>query len=94
MDFFLSARVKVDAQAIGVSQAALDAARDYDTEREQFAQPIADFVRHMLAEIREQDPAGRILHVAGNYRSHHAKSPKKWADGFGIKSSSFRRIRR
>ena len=36
-------RIGIAAQAVGVSQAALDAAIDYTTEREQFDRPIADF---------------------------------------------------
>jgi alkylation response protein AidB-like acyl-CoA dehydrogenase len=63
MEFFPSARVNVAAQSIGVSQAALDAAQAYATEREQFDQPIADFqaVAHMLAEIDTRNEAARSL---------------------------------
>jgi alkylation response protein AidB-like acyl-CoA dehydrogenase len=63
MEFFPSARVNVAAQAVGVSQAALDAAIDYADEREQFGQPIREFqaVSHMLAEIATRTEAARSL---------------------------------
>ena len=38
----------------------------------------------VLEEIREQNPAGRILLVADNYGSHHAKLTQKRADKLGI----------
>jgi len=63
MDFFPSARVNVAAQAVGVSQAALDVATAYANEREQFDQSIADFqaIRHMMAEIDTRNEAARSL---------------------------------
>lgn len=40
MDFFASGRTRVASQAVGAAQAALDAALDYASEREQFGQKI------------------------------------------------------
>ncbi len=37
-----------------------------------------------LEEIREQNPVGRILLVADNYSSHHAKLTRRRADELGI----------
>jgi alkylation response protein AidB-like acyl-CoA dehydrogenase len=56
-------RIGIAAQAVGVSQAALDAAIDYATEREQFDRPIADFqaIRHKVAEMHTRTAAARLL---------------------------------
>lgn len=63
MGFFPAARVDVAAQAVGVSQAALEAASEYAREREQFDQPIKEFqaVGHMIAEIATRTEAARSL---------------------------------
>ena len=45
MDFFAAGRTSVATQAVGAAQGALDAAREYAGEREQFDQPIAEFQR-------------------------------------------------
>jgi len=56
-------RIGVAAQAVGLAQAALDAAVAYVGEREQFGGPIADLqaVRHRLADMETQVSAGRAL---------------------------------
>ncbi|WP_256687349.1 acyl-CoA dehydrogenase family protein [Halococcus qingdaonensis] len=63
MEFFASGRTSVAAQAVGAAQGALDAAREYATEREQFDQPIAEFqaIRHKLAEMATDVDAARSL---------------------------------
>lgn len=63
MNFFATGRVSVAAQAVGAAQGALDAAREYATEREQFDQPIAEFqaIRHKLAEMATNVEAARSL---------------------------------
>ncbi len=38
----------------------------------------------VLEEIREQNPADRILLVADNYGSHHANLTQKRADELGV----------
>ena len=61
-------RISVAAGAVGVSQAALDAAVRYSTEREQFGRPIASFqlVQELLADSAVDLRASRLLthHVA------------------------------
>ncbi|MFJ3671633.1 acyl-CoA dehydrogenase family protein [Streptomyces sp. NPDC090106] len=61
-----SGRLGIAACAIGVAQAALDAAVAYATERRQFGKPIADFqgLRFMLADMATQIEAGRALYLA------------------------------
>ncbi|KAB7518318.1 acyl-CoA dehydrogenase family protein [Halosegnis rubeus] len=56
-------RVGIAAQAVGVAQAALDAARSYAQDREQFDGPIADIqsIRHKLAQMRTDTQAARLL---------------------------------
>jgi alkylation response protein AidB-like acyl-CoA dehydrogenase len=63
MDFFAAGRTSVAAQAVGAAQGALDAAREYAGEREQFDQPIAEFqaIRHKLAEMATNADAARSL---------------------------------
>ncbi|HZF91335.1 acyl-CoA dehydrogenase family protein [Streptomyces sp.] len=59
-------RLGIAACAIGVAQAALDAAVGYARERRQFGRPIADFqgLRFMLADMATQIEAGRALYLA------------------------------
>ncbi|MET8815500.1 acyl-CoA dehydrogenase [Streptomyces sp. NPDC004549] len=61
-----SGRLGIAACAIGVAQAALDAAVGYATERRQFGHPIADFqgLRFMIADMATQIEAGRALYLA------------------------------
>lgn len=63
MGFFAPARANVGAQAVGVSQAALEQAVNYATDRDQFDQPIAEFqaIRHKLAEMATGLEAARSL---------------------------------
>jgi len=57
------ARIQTAARAVGVAQAALDAAIRYAQEREQFGQPIAKFqvIRHKLAHALTEIEAARQL---------------------------------
>ncbi|MEV5320794.1 acyl-CoA dehydrogenase family protein [Streptomyces sp. NPDC052687] len=61
-----SGRLGIAACAIGLAQAALDAAVDYARGRRQFGRPIADFqgLRFMLADMATQIEAGRALYLA------------------------------
>jgi alkylation response protein AidB-like acyl-CoA dehydrogenase len=56
-------RPAVGAQAVGIAQAALDAATAYARERRQFDRPIADFqgIQFMLADMAMQTHAARLL---------------------------------
>ncbi|MGX2998388.1 acyl-CoA dehydrogenase family protein [Streptomyces sp. JNUCC 64] len=61
-----SGRLGIAACAIGVAQAALDAAVAYAVERRQFGRPLADFqgLRFLLADMATQVTAGRALYLA------------------------------
>ena len=56
-------RIGVAAQALGIAQAAYDAARDYALERRQFGQRIAEFqaVQWKLADMATEIDAARLL---------------------------------
>jgi (2S)-methylsuccinyl-CoA dehydrogenase len=57
------ARIQTAARAVGVAQAAFDAARKYARERVQFGQPIGEFqvIRHKLAHMATDIEAARQL---------------------------------
>ena len=56
-------RITVGAEAVGISQAAFDAALSYAKQRQQFGQPIANFqaIQWMLADMATQIEAARQL---------------------------------
>lgn len=56
-------RIGIAAQAVGIAEAAFEAARDYAKEREQFGQPIAAFqaIQFMLADMKTRIEAARLL---------------------------------
>jgi acyl-CoA dehydrogenase len=56
-------RPSVGAFAVGMAQAALDAAVEYTQEREAFGKPLAQFqaVSHQLAEVATEIEAARLL---------------------------------
>jgi len=56
-------RVTVGAEAVGIAQAALDAAISYSMERQQYGQRIANFqaIQWMLADMATQIEAARLL---------------------------------
>jgi butyryl-CoA dehydrogenase len=61
-------RIGIAAQAVGIAQAALDTARAYALEREQFGRRIADFqaIQFRLADMATEIAAARqlMLHAA------------------------------
>ncbi|WP_327664355.1 MULTISPECIES: acyl-CoA dehydrogenase family protein [unclassified Streptomyces] len=61
-----SGRLGIAACAVGVAQAALDAAVEYAKGRAQFGRPVADFqgLRFMLADMATQIEAGRALYLS------------------------------
>jgi alkylation response protein AidB-like acyl-CoA dehydrogenase len=69
-------RLGIAACAVGVAQAALDAAVAYAGEREQFGRPIADFqgVQFMLADMATAVAAARALTLSAA-RSKDAGRP-------------------
>jgi butyryl-CoA dehydrogenase len=56
-------RIGIAAQAVGIAQAAFEAARDYAKQRTAFGKPIADFqgLQWMLADMRTRIEAARLL---------------------------------
>src|SRR5947208_5560425 len=88
-------RPAVGAQAVGIAQAALDAAVGYAKERQQFGQPIATFqgIQFMLADMAMQVHAARLMvhHAArqvdagirGN--TYEASMAKCWAGDAAMK---------
>ncbi|MBM3316822.1 MAG: acyl-CoA dehydrogenase family protein [Candidatus Eisenbacteria bacterium] len=58
-----SGRIGVGAQAIGIAQAACDAALAYARERQQFGRPLAHFqaIQNKLADMAVQIEAARLL---------------------------------
>jgi alkylation response protein AidB-like acyl-CoA dehydrogenase len=64
MDLMNSARLGVSAQALGISQAAYEAALDYAKAREQFGQPIYNIppVTNMLIDMRVTLETNRSLY--------------------------------
>ncbi|MFI6349750.1 acyl-CoA dehydrogenase family protein [Streptomyces sp. NPDC050560] len=61
-----SGRLGIAACAVGVAQAALDAALAWVGERQQFGKPIGDFqgLRFLLADMATGIEAGRALYLA------------------------------
>ena len=72
-------RIGIAAQAVGIAEAAFEAARDYAKEREQFGQPIAEFqaIQFMLADIKTRLEAARLL----TYQAALAKDEVKKSGG-------------
>jgi len=56
-------RIGIAAQALGIAQAAYDAARAYALERHQFGRPIAEFgaIQEKLADLATELDAARLL---------------------------------
>ena len=63
MEFFEEGRVHTAARAVGVARGALEDAREYATEREQFGQEIGEFqaLRFKLADMATKVEAARAL---------------------------------
>lgn len=56
-------RIGIASQALGIAEAAFDAAVQYSKEREQFGEPLASFqaVQWMIADSRTELDASRVL---------------------------------
>ncbi|NIV31226.1 MAG: acyl-CoA dehydrogenase, partial [Anaerolineae bacterium] len=72
-------RIGIAAQAVGIAEAAYEAARDYAKEREQFGKPIASFqaIQWMLADMKTRIEAARLL----TYQAALAKDEAKKTGG-------------
>lgn len=68
-------RLGVAAQAIGISQAALDAALAYSKTRHQFNRPISDFqaIQWKLADMLTQIAAARLLTRRGAWMKQNER---------------------
>ncbi|NIH79872.1 acyl-CoA dehydrogenase family protein [Amycolatopsis viridis] len=74
-------RISVAAGAVGVAQAALDAATGYATGREQFGRPIASFqlVQELLADAAVDVQASRLLTHQVARMADAGMTPKEYA---------------
>ena len=70
-------RIGIAAQAVGIAEAAYEAARGYAKEREQFGQMISSFqaIQWMLADMKTRIEAARLL----TYQAALAKQEAKQA---------------
>jgi len=89
-------RIGIAAQAVGIAQAALDTARGYALEREQFGTRIADFqaIRFKLADMATEIAAARQLTLraawlkqAGLPHSQEGAMAKLFASGVAVRAS-------
>ncbi|NLU69376.1 acyl-CoA dehydrogenase family protein [Streptomyces sp. HNM0574] len=74
-------RISVAAGAVGLAQAALDAAVRYSTEREQFGRPVASFqlVQELLADAAVDTRAARLLTRQAALTADAGATPKEYA---------------
>ncbi|RAJ68956.1 hypothetical protein K378_01845 [Streptomyces sp. Amel2xB2] len=74
-------RISVAAGAVGLAQAAVDAAVGYAAEREQFGRPIARFqlVQELLADAEVDTRASRLLTHQVARMADAGASPKEYA---------------
>ncbi len=72
-------RIGIAAQAVGIAEAAFEAARDYAKERVQFGKPISEFqaIQWMLADMKTRLEAARLL----TYQAALAKDEAARNDG-------------
>ena len=63
MQAFDHTRLVVGAQAVGIAQGAIDFAKGYVAEREQFGKPIGSFqgLQFLLADMQTETDAARLL---------------------------------
>jgi alkylation response protein AidB-like acyl-CoA dehydrogenase len=68
-------RIGIAAQAVGIAQAAFDAARAYALERKQFGTSIAEFqaVQHKLANMSMEIDAARLLVLRAAWLKQHGR---------------------
>ena len=68
-------RIGIASQALGIAEAAFEAARDYAKEREQFGQPISSFqgIQWILADMKTRVEASRLLTYQAAWAKQKAK---------------------
>lgn len=69
-------RIGIAAQAVGIAEAAYEAAVEYAKERQQFGQPIASFqaIQWMLADMKTRIEAARLLTYQAALAKEEAKA--------------------
>jgi len=91
-----SGRINIAARAVGIAQAAYDAALDYSRERTAFGQPISDFqaIQLKLADMATNVQAARLLtfwaaseQAAGKRADMQSGMAKYFASEVAINSS-------
>jgi alkylation response protein AidB-like acyl-CoA dehydrogenase len=68
-------RIGIASQAVGIAEAAFEAARDYAKEREQFGQAISNFqgIQWILADMKTRIEASRLLTYQAAWAKQKAK---------------------
>ena len=91
-----SGRINIAARAVGIAQAALDAALEYAKQRHAFGKPIAEFqaIQLKLADMATEVQAARLLtwwaaatYDAGRRADKEAGMAKLFASEVAIKAS-------
>jgi alkylation response protein AidB-like acyl-CoA dehydrogenase len=75
-------RITIAARGVGIARAALDEARSYAWEREQFGQPIGEFqaIKHKLADMDTKIRAAKLLmHEAADRKTRNESYIKEAA---------------
>jgi len=75
-------RITIAARGVGIARAALDEARSYATDREQFGQPIGEFqaIKHKLADMDTKLQAAKLLmHKAADLKIRNESYVKEAA---------------
>jgi alkylation response protein AidB-like acyl-CoA dehydrogenase len=75
MQAFDHTRLTIGAQAVGIAQGAIDFAKEYVKEREQFGKPIGSFqgLQFMLADMQTETEAARqLVYVAAGKADRRA----------------------
>lgn len=74
-------RIGIGSLALGVGQAAIEAATRYALERKQFGQPISDFqaIQWKIADVSTELEAARLLLMNAAFRKEQGKSFAKEA---------------
>ncbi|MFC7175793.1 acyl-CoA dehydrogenase family protein [Halosegnis marinus] len=82
-------RVGIAAQAVGLAQSAVDEAKQYAQDREQFDKPIADIqtIRHKLAQMETDTQAARLLTYDAAEQLHSGDPPAKAASMAKLRAS-------
>ncbi len=72
-------RIGIAAQALGIAQAAFEAARDYSLERQQFGKPISanQAIQWKLADMATRIDAARLLVYRAALEKQQAKKTKQ-----------------